>query len=178
MERHFLSSGWAGGNKNETKVGKIYAHPHTLNYGAPCPQVYWSPQPLVPPATSHQNLPGNISATSPHVYNPLTPKEIINSIKKPIYQAIQQAPIGQHSCTPKDNNFPSYSQFCHFFSLSSNDTCCLACFFFFALFLFVPLFSLPAGLMPVSCSSSSCCFVRPAVICSSSVRMLFSLQPF
>ena len=60
----------------------------------------------------------------------------------------------------------------------SNDTCCLACFVLFAMFLSLfPSFSLPAGLMPVSSSSSSC-FVRAAVICSSSARILYVLAAF
>ena len=38
--------------------------------------------------------------------------------------------------------------------------------------------SIVTGLTQVSSFSSSCCFARAAVICSSSARMLFFLQPF
>ena len=55
----------------------------------------------------------------------------------------------------------------------------LVSFVVFAVFLFVSFyFSLPAGLMPVSSSSSSCCFVRPAVVVPLLALMLFFLQPF
>ena len=59
----------------------------------------------------------------------------------------------------------------------------LPCFVRLALFLsFFPYFPSPPALcryiLPVSSSPSSCCFVRAAVICSSSARMLFFLQPF
>ena len=52
----------------------------------------------------------------------------------------------------------------------------LACFVLFAVFLSLfPYFSLPAGLMPVSSSSSSFCFVRAAVVCC---LFLFSTYVF
>ena len=49
----------------------------------------------------------------------------------------------------------------------SNYTCDLVCLFcsFCRVSLFVPYFSFTAGLMPISSSSSSCCFVRAAVVC-------------
>ena len=45
--------------------------------------------------------------------------------------------------------------------------------FFFLVSLFVSLFFLPDGLMPVPSSYSSFCFIYAEVICSSSACMLF-----
>ena len=47
----------------------------------------------------------------------------------------------------------------------------------FGRFSLFPYFYLPPGLMPVTSSSSSCCFIRAAALCSSWARMLFFLQP-
>ena len=61
---------------------------------------------------------------------------------------------------------------------SSNDNCCVACWFryFYLVSLFVSVFSLPDGLMPVPSPYSSFRFIYAEVICSSSARMLFYLS--
>ena len=56
---------------------------------------------------------------------------------------------------------------------------CRSSFFCCLVSLFVPFFSLPAGLMPASPFSSSCCLVRAtAVTCSSSARVRVVLAAF